>query len=169
MTYQNVKLSTNLVNELEDIAKSKSTDIDNTIKLMLLENMELKNPSYLTTTKISKNKSTYSSVIPAPIKNKFNLEKGQVLYWDIEDNKIIITPDVISDDLPETPSLEAGFTILKDVLENGNQKYYSNAYQFILRTLNNNDGEDEIQELNLRIRDLESQQNVSEQKRNAEH
>ena len=36
MTYQNVKLSTNLVNELEDIAKSKSTDIDNTIKLMLL-------------------------------------------------------------------------------------------------------------------------------------
>lgn len=142
MTYQNVKLSTNLVNELEDIAKSKSTDIDNTIKLMLLENMELKNPSYLTTTKISKNKSTYSSVIPAPIKNKFNLEKGQVLYWDIEDNKIIITPDVISDDLPETPSLEAGFTILKDVLENGNQKYYSNAYQFILRTLNNNDGEE---------------------------
>ena len=142
VTYENVNLSTNLVKELEDIAKSKNTDIDNTVKLLLIENKELKNSSYLTTTKISKNKSTYSSVIPAPIKNKFNLEKGQVLYWDIEDNKIIITPDVISDDLPETPSLEAGFTILKDVLENGNQKYYSNAYQFILRTLNNNDGEE---------------------------
>ena len=66
--YKPVNLSTNLVEELEDIAKSKNTDIDNTVKLLLIENEELKHPSYLTTTKVSKNKSTYSSVIPAPIK-----------------------------------------------------------------------------------------------------
>lgn len=101
--YKNIKVSPNLLNELEDIAKSKNTDIDNVIKLLLIENKELKNPSYLTTTKISKNRNTYSSVIPAPIKNKFNLTKGQVLYWDIEDNKIIIVPDVNSNDLPESP------------------------------------------------------------------
>ena len=121
--YKTINLSTNLVEELEDIAKSKSTDIDNTIKLLLLENEELKNPSFLTTTKISKNKSTFSTVIPAPIKNKFNLSKGQVLYWDIEDNKIIITPDVISNDLPESPSIEAGYDILNDFLFNNNNHY----------------------------------------------
>ena len=121
--YKPVNLSTNLVEELEDIAKSKNTDIDNTVKLLLIENKELKNPSYLTTTKVSKNKSTYSSVIPAPIKNKFNLTKGQVLYWDIEDNKIIITPDVISNDLPESPSIEAGYDILNDFLFNNNNHY----------------------------------------------
>lgn len=98
--YKPVNLSTNLLEELEDIAKSKNTDIDNTVKLILKENKELKKPNFLTTTKISKNKSTYSSVIPAPIKNKFNLSKGQVLYWDIEDNKIIITPERVSEDLP---------------------------------------------------------------------
>ena len=125
VTYENVNLSTNLVKELEDIAKSKNTDIDNTVKLLLIENKELKNPSYLTTTKVSKNKSTYSSVIPAPIKNKFNLSKGQVLYWDIEDNKIIITPDVISNDLPESPSIEAGNKILNDFLFTPNNQYSS--------------------------------------------
>lgn len=104
--YKPVNLSPNLIKELEDIANSKNTDIDNTIKLLLLENRELKNPSFLTTTKVSKNKSTFSTVIPAPIKNKFNLSKGQVLYWDIEENKIIITPQIITDDLPETPTPE---------------------------------------------------------------
>lgn len=123
VTYENVNLSKNLVHELEDIAKSKNTDINNTVKLILEENKELKNPSYLTTTKISKNKSTYSSVIPAPIKNKFNLSKGQVLYWDIEDNKIIITPDRIGEDLPETQSIKAGSEILKDFLFNNNNQY----------------------------------------------
>lgn len=105
-TYKDIKLSQDLVKDLEDIAKSNNTDIDNTIKLLLIENRELKNPSFLTTTKVSKNKSTFSTVIPAPIKNKFNLSKGQVLYWDIEENKIIITPQIITDDLPETPTLE---------------------------------------------------------------
>lgn len=105
MTYEKVKLSTNLVKELKDLAKSNNTDIDNTIKLIMAENKKYKNPSYLTTTKVSKNKSTYSSVIPAPIKNKFGLEKGQILFWDIEDNKIIITPDFVGDDLPENPKI----------------------------------------------------------------
>ena len=134
--YKPVNLSTNLVEELEDIAKSKNTDIDNTVKLLLIENEELKHPSYLTTTKVSKNKSTYSSVIPAPIKNKFNLSKGQVLYWDIEDNKIIITPDIASDDLPETPSIEAGGDILQDVIFNNNIRY-GNRARDIIRGLDN--------------------------------
>lgn len=132
-TYKDIKLSQDLVKDLEDIAKSNNTDIDNTIKLLLIENRELKNPSYLTTTKVSKNKSTYSSVIPAPIKNKFNLEKGQVLYWDIEDNKIIITPELISDDLPESPSIEAGVKILNDVLFNDiSDNDYSSFCKIIL-------------------------------------
>lgn len=125
INYKTVKLSTNLVNELEDIARSKNTDIDNTIKLLLIENDNLKHPSYLTTTKVSQNKSTYSSVIPAPIKNKFNLTKGQVLYWDIEEDKIIITPDIVSDDLPETPSIKAGLEILQDFLFTPNNDYSS--------------------------------------------
>ena len=129
--YKPVNLSTNLVEELEDIAKSKNTDIDNTVKLLLIENQELKNPSYLTTTKVSQNKTTFSSVIPAPIKNKFNLTKGQVLYWDIEENKIIITPEVKGEDLPETPSINAGGDILRDVIFNNNNKYGIQAKDII--------------------------------------
>lgn len=120
---QDVQLDKDLINQLETLANEKQTDINNLIKLILLENEEYKNPSYLTTTKVSKNKSTFSTVIPAPIKNKFNLSKGQVLFWDIGDNQIIITPDITRDDLPETPSLEAGEDILKDMLFNGNSKY----------------------------------------------
>lgn len=120
---QEVQLDKDLINQLETLANEKQTDINNLIKLILLENEEYKNPSYLTTTKVSKNKSTFSTVIPAPIKNKFNLSKGQVLFWDIGDNQIIITPDITRDDLPETPSLEAGEDILKDMLFNGNSKY----------------------------------------------
>lgn len=120
---QDVQLDKDLINQLETLANEKQTDINNLIKLILLENEEYKNPSYLTTTKVSKNKSTFSTVIPAPIKNKFNLSKGQVLFWDIGDNQIIITPDITRDDLPETPSLEAGEDILNDMLFNGNSKY----------------------------------------------
>ena len=129
--YKSVNLSKNLVNELEDIAKSNNTDIDNTVKLILMENKQLKDPSFLTTTKVSKNKSTYSSVIPAPIKNKFGLEKGQVLFWDIEDNKIIIVPEVKRDDLPETPSIEAGLQMFEDMLFNKNASIYTNALDSI--------------------------------------
>ena len=125
MTYEKVKLSKDLIKELEDIAESNNTDIDNTIKLIMIENKEYKNPSYLTTTKVSQNKSTYSSVIPAPIKNKFGLTKGQILFWDIEDNKIIITPEIVKEDLPETPSIEAGLEILEDFLFTPNNDYSS--------------------------------------------
>lgn len=141
VTYENVNLTTDLKKQLEDIAKEKQTDIDNTIKLLLLENKELKNPSYLTTTKISKNKSTFSTVIPAPIKNKFNLSKGQVLYWDIEDNKIIITPETITDDLPETPSINAMGDILQDFIFNGNTNYFK-VSQDIFLELNSSEDED---------------------------
>ena len=137
VTYEKINLSKNLVTELEDIANSNNTDIDNTIKLLLIENRELKNPSYLTTTKVSKNKSTYSSVIPAPIKNKFNLEKGQILFWDIEDNKFIITPDVKGNDLPESPSIEAGSEILTDFLYNNNN-HYGTFSTNILSQINSN-------------------------------
>lgn len=99
--YKPINLTTDLINQLEEMAKENKTDIDNIIKLILAENDLYKNPKYLTTTKVSKNKSTYSTVIPAPIKNKFELAKGQVLYWDIEDNKIIITPDKLSKNLPK--------------------------------------------------------------------
>lgn len=141
VTYENVNITTDLKKQLEDIAKEKQTDIDNTIKLLLLENKELKNPSYLTTTKISKNKSTFSTVIPAPIKNKFNLSKGQVLYWDIEDNKIIITPETITDDLPETPSINAMGDILQDFIFNGNTNYFK-VSQDIFLELNSSEDED---------------------------
>ena len=60
--------------------------------------------TYLTESKVSgksnKNKKgeitsyTYSTVIPKPILNKIKLVKGHVLYWDIDDDKIIITPEV---------------------------------------------------------------------------
>lgn len=145
--YKTVKLSPNLVSELEDIAKSKNTDIDNTIKLLLIENDNLKHPSYLTTTKVSKNKSTYSSVIPAPIKNKFNLSKGQVLYWDIEDNKIIITPEVVSDDLPETPSIEAGQEILQDFLLNNNNHYGTHSVNILGQLRRNASNESKIENI----------------------
>ena len=70
--------------------------------------------NYITTSKISKNKSTYSTVIPAPIKNKLALEPKQVLYWDIDDDKIIITPETQTD----KTSKQAGNEILQDILFN---------------------------------------------------
>lgn len=144
MSYKKVKLNTNLVKELEEIAKSNNTDINQAIGLILSENEEYKTPRFLTSTKISKNKSTYSSVIPAPIKNKFGLEKGQVLYWDIEDNKIIITPEPNYNDLPETPSLEAGNDILQDFLLNNNNHYGTYATNIISQLRQTNKPNEEI-------------------------
>lgn len=120
---QDVQLDKDLIKQLETLANEKQTDINQLIKIILLENEEYKNPSYITTTKVSKNKSTFSTVIPAPIKNKFNLTKGQVLFWDIGENNIIITPDITVSNLPETPSIKAGEDILNDMLFNGNSKY----------------------------------------------
>ena len=140
---KNIDLDTDLINQLETMAKEKKTDINTLIKIILVENEEFKNPSFLTTTKVSQSKKTVSTVIPSPIKNKFNIEKGQTLFWDIEDNKIIIVPEPEGEDLPETNSIKAGIDILTDVLENKSQAYYSGAYGFLLRVLNSNDTEED--------------------------
>ena len=60
----------------------------------------LKPNTYLTESKVSakdnKNKKgevtsqSYSTVIPKPILTKLGLQKGQLLYWDIDDKKNII-------------------------------------------------------------------------------
>ena len=102
LEYETIQVSKDTKEYLESQAKRFNTDLDNTIKLLKLENESLKAPkNYLTTTKVSKNKSTFSTVIPAPIKNKFNISKGQVLYWDIKDNCIILTPEMTSQETPE--------------------------------------------------------------------
>ena len=80
--------------------------------------------NYIAETKVSKSQNgksksyTFSTVIPKPIVTKFGLDKGQKLYWDISDSQIIITPE-----LPEAPSMEAGMDILNDFLINGNNNY----------------------------------------------
>lgn len=93
--YEKINLSKDVVKTLESLTNDSQKTIDDVVKNIISENEKLKKINYLTTTKVSKNKSTYSTVIPAPIKNKFEIEKGQVLYWDIDKNKIIITPDVL--------------------------------------------------------------------------
>lgn len=90
--------------------------------------------NYITTSKISKNKSTYSTVIPAPIKNKLALEQKQVLYWDIDDDKIIITPETKT---IGNESQTAGNEILKDIIFN-NKGQYTQISKEILGYLNNN-------------------------------
>ena len=89
--------------------------------------------NYLTNTKVSKSKNgksksyTYSTVIPKVIVNKFGLEKGKKLYWDINDkDTILITPE-----LPEEESIQAGNDILTDMLINGNTAPYSQALSTI--------------------------------------
>ena len=94
--------------------------------------------NYLTETKVSKSSNnkgksfTYSTVIPKPIVKKFGLEKGQKLNWDIKGNDIIITPE-----LPEAPSIEAGINILNDILINGKSNYAGYS-QEVLRVLDIN-------------------------------
>ena len=102
--------------------------------------------TYLTESKVSeksnKNKKgeitsyTYSTVIPKPILNKIKLVKGQVLYWDIDDDKIIFTPEINPVSTPEEESITAGYEILKDFLINGNNQY-STIAKDILNILNN--------------------------------
>ena len=127
-----VQISTNLKNDLEKKAKANNTDIDNIIKVLMLENEDLKkNPSnYYDKTIISakdnKNKkgevtsTSYSTAIPKPILNKLGLQKGQVLYWDIDEYKIIITPELIPKATPEEESIQAGNEILTELFTWGN-------------------------------------------------
>ena len=134
----NIQIDNNLKETLNNLANERNTDINTVIKLLMVENEELKKApnNYLTTTKISKNKSTYSTVIPAPVKNKLGLEPKQLLYWDIDNNKIIITPEVNPAPAPEEESITAGFEILNDFLFNGNSQY-STIAKDILNILNN--------------------------------
>jgi len=134
----NIQIDNNLKETLNNLANERNTDINTVIKLLMVENEELKKApnNYLTTTKISKNKSTYSTVIPAPVKNKLGLEPKQLLYWDIDNNKIIITPEINPAPAPEEESITAGFEILNDFLFNGNSQY-STIAKDILNILNN--------------------------------
>ena len=103
--------------------------------------METKTTGYLTQTKVSKSRNgqsksyTYSTVIPKVIVNKFELEKGKKLYWDIGDNGTII----IAPELPEEDSIQAGYDILNDMLFNNNSRYYLPALERITQTLNSTD------------------------------
>lgn len=81
---------------------------------------------------------SYSTVIPKPILTKLGLQKGQLLYWDINDeNNIIITPEINPVPTPEEASIEAGFEILQDMLFNGKSEYYTSAFHLIKSTLSN--------------------------------
>jgi bifunctional DNA-binding transcriptional regulator/antitoxin component of YhaV-PrlF toxin-antitoxin module len=100
--------------------------------------------NYLTETKVSKSQNgksktfTYSTVIPKVIVTKFGLDKGNKLCWDIDGNKILITPE-----LPETPSIEAGYDILNDMLIKGKTKAYTLPYNSISNALKSNKPDDE--------------------------
>ena len=93
--------------------------------------------NYLTETKVSKSNNgkgksfTFSTVIPKVIVTKFGLDKGTKLYWDIDGLSIIITPE-----LPETKSIEAGLEIFNDMLINGNTAPYKQALETIKDKLN---------------------------------
>lgn len=95
--------------------------------------------NYLTKTKVSKSNNgkgksfTYSTVIPKMIITKFGLDKGKNLYWNIENGNIIITPE-----LPEEASIQAGYDILNDMLINENRAQYTSSANLIKEVLNQN-------------------------------
>lgn len=146
--YTQIEISTNLKTELQKMATDKNTDINNVIKLALAENEELKKKpnNFYDTSKVSskanKDKDgniksySYSTAIPKPILNKIGLTKGQVLYWDIDEYKIIITPEVKPTPVPEEESIQAGYDILQDMLINGNTTHYLRVYEVIVEILN---------------------------------
>jgi len=137
----NLEISKELKEKIQSLANEKQTNPETVIKLLMVENEELKKKptNYLTTTKVSKNKSTFSTVIPAPVKNKLGLEPKQLLYWDIDEYKIIITPEVQTVPTPEEDSINAGMEMLNDMLFNNNSRYYLPALERITQTLNSND------------------------------
>ena len=140
-------MDTNLINELKTLATERGTNIETLIKLLIAENHQLKKKpdNYIVDTKVSKSKNgkskayTYSTVIPKPIVNKFRLDKGQALYWDIDDYKIIITPEINPVPTPEEASIQAGYDILNDMLINGNTTSYLRVFSNIKTYLNAKD------------------------------
>lgn len=145
--YTKVDISTNLKDELQKLATDKNTDIDNIIKLLMVENEEIKTKpaNYLADTKVStkdnKNKKgevtsqTYSTVIPKPIVSKLGLETQQLLYWDIDEYKIVITPEVNPVPTPEEASIQAGTEIFNDMLFNGKTDIYKTPLNSITQVL----------------------------------
>ena len=145
--YTKVDISTNLKDKLQKMATDKNTDIDNIIKLALVENTELKKKpnNYLDTSKISgkDNKNSkgevtsisYSTAIPKTVLNKLGLTKGQILYWDIDDYKIIITPEVKPVTTPEEASIQAGTEMFNDMLFNGMASIYTTPLNSIIKVL----------------------------------
>lgn len=133
----NLEISNELKEKLQTLANEKQTDPETVIKLLMAENEELKKKptNYLTTTKVSKNKSTFSTVIPAPVKNKLGLEPKQLLYWDIDEYKIVITPEVRTVPTPEEASIQAGTEIFNDMLLNGKTSIYITPLNLIKETL----------------------------------
>lgn len=125
----NLEISNELKEKLQTLANEKQTNPETVIKLLMVENEELKKKptNYLTTTKVSKNKSTFSTVIPAPVKNKLGLEPKQLLYWDIDEYKIVITPEVNATPTPEEASINAGNDIFKEMLFTGYTNFYIGA------------------------------------------
>ena len=154
-----IEISTNLKEKLEKLATEKNTDIDNVIKLVFEENEQLKkNPeNFLDTSKVSskanKDKNgniksySFSTAIPKPVLNKLGLTKGQVLYWDTDDYKIIITPEVNTVTTPEEASIQAGYEILSDFIVNGNNHYGSYATTIIGKLKSKQSKEDTIENL----------------------
>ena len=133
----NLEISKELKEKLQTLANEKQTNPETVIKLLMAENEELKKKptNYLTTTKVSKNKSTFSTVIPAPVKNKLGLEPKQVLYWDIDEYKIIITPEVQPVPTKEEASIQAGTEIFNDMLFNGKTDIYKTPLNSIIQVL----------------------------------
>lgn len=144
----NIEISTQLKTKLENLATEKNTNIENVIKLALVENEELKKKpnNFYDTSKVSskanKDKDgniksySFSTAIPKPVLNKLGLTKGQILYWDIDEYKIIITPEVKPTPVPEEESIGAGYEILNDMLINENKAPYTNSFNFIREILN---------------------------------
>lgn len=116
--------------------------MDNNTKLEKTKN------GYLTESKVSKSRNgksqsyTYSTVIPKPIVNKFGLDKGRKLYWDINERSIVITPE-----LPEDKSIEAGLDILNDFIINGNNHYSTYSKTILSKLQQDRDPEEIVEDL----------------------
>jgi len=107
-------------------------------------NIENSKTGYLAESKVSKSNNnkgksfTYSTVIPKPIVNKFGLDKGRKLYWDINELSIVITPE-----LPEDKSIQAGYDMLTDILERQQGTFYSGNFVNIINWLDMDKPENE--------------------------
>lgn len=110
--------------------------------------LEKTKTGYLTESKVSKSRNgksqsyTYSTVIPKPIVNKFGLDKGRKLYWDINELSIVITPE-----LPEDKSIEAGLDILNDFIINGNNHYSTYSKTILSKLQQDRDPEEIVEDL----------------------